>query len=122
MKDKNLDTDKPINFSFDTRPTLLQTTTNNQNDKTQLNNLKSSQTNQSNQSNQKTKPINQDQNSVCNKLSVNSNSSTGNNSNSNQKQNSTTAPIQMPAQLPIVYSWEGFENETFTSDVRNLAM
>lgn len=110
--------DKPINFSFDFRPTLLQN--NKENDPADKNGTNAtSSTSQTNSNSAKleqkvVKPANQQvQNGICNKLSLNSNSSNSSNKHS--------APASIPIQ-PILYSWEGFERETFTADVTPLIL
>lgn len=113
---KTIEMDKPINFSYDFRPTLLQINkdsddknncTTNTSSTTATINCNQTNVNQTKNINQKTnKSINQQtQNNICNKLNV----------------NKQQTPIQIPIQ-PIVYSWEGFERETFTSDVTPLIL
>ena len=104
------DLDKPISFNFDFRPTLLQTTAaaaKEDNEKADAHSLGSfSQKGNASKAN----PFNQVQNAICNKLSLNSNSSAG------QKQAAASNP-------PIVYSWEGLiEDRTFTNDVTPLIL
>ena len=107
--------DKSINFSFDLRPTLIQ---NKENESSKASQKLISQKSASNQSPAQTP----NQNTICNKLSVNSTNSNSSNVSSSNKQQQALSNNNLPAQFSICYSWEGFERETFTSDVTPLIL
>lgn len=131
------DLDKPITFSFDFRPTLLQTKETKDDEKNgadthslgsfsqkaQNGNQREPSTNLGKPMAAKNRSFSQVQNAICNKLSLNSNASNGLAGGAGNRPAPgppTNAPVPVP---PIVYSWEGLiEDRTFTNDVTPLIL
>lgn len=129
------DLDKPISFSFDFRPTLLQAKEKEDEKSCCADTHSLSSFSQKGNQTQtaaiagkpltaKSKPFSQVQNAICNKLSLNSNSSNGSTGCAANRPDRAGAPANGPVPVPpIVYSWEGLiEDRTFTNDVTPLIL